>query len=208
MSGTYDGIVYAAINQAFYVLKGLRDASFRDFAQARPAFLELHSYLRASYFAQFGMPTGTPQTTQLWFAPVPTFVGLARTALLHLQQQQQCILLAPTADLTLITVIFESLHSATRLPNNNPAEATDAKQLLREAGPGEGGCLCQVFCRTCSRTETHNIVFFLPHTACSSVSFANQLQSLHCASATCSVFCQQHSLQQASKHVSLANPPL
>jgi hypothetical protein len=140
MSERDDVVVVAAVSHALHVLKGLRGSSFRDYAQARAAFRELHFYITGSYFQQVGrgVPGGNPQSVPWCDAvnPVPTFLGFARTALLHLQQQQ-CILQAPAADMTLISMICESLSSAILLPNSNPAAANEAQQLLHDAGPGE-----------------------------------------------------------------------
>uniref|UniRef100_A0A383VQ76 Uncharacterized protein n=1 Tax=Tetradesmus obliquus TaxID=3088 RepID=A0A383VQ76_TETOB len=65
----------------------------------------------------------------------PMYLDIARTALLHLQQQQQCILQSPAADLTAINMICGDLGAAVELANSTPAGMAEVKQQLRDAAP-------------------------------------------------------------------------
>lgn len=67
----------------------------------------------------------------------PMYLDIARTALLHLQQQQQCILQSPAADLTAINMICGDLGAAVELANSTSAGMAEVKQWLRDAAPGE-----------------------------------------------------------------------
>lgn len=106
------------------VLRGLRNAGFSELATSRAALEQLHDFLTGAYATL--LQTGTPEEQR------------EQQPLLHLQQQQQGILQASAADLTLISMIFQGLAVSIQLPNSSPNSAHDAQQrLLRDAAPGE-----------------------------------------------------------------------
>jgi hypothetical protein len=127
-------------SREFRALIGLRSASFWDLAQSREVLKVLQIYLNGTYSAL----TETNESPDPHLAlvidsinPLHMLLGFTGTALLHLQQQQQGILQAPAEDLTLITMICESLSKAIHLYSSIPAAAQDAEQQIRAARPGD-----------------------------------------------------------------------
>jgi hypothetical protein len=144
MSAEGDSVVIRLITSV-RLLKGLRNASFRDLAQQHEALTQVHLFLTGSHATV--SPTGvleeSPQLKAFREAvnPVPLFLGFAGTALLYLQQQQRCSLQATAADLNVLKMIFDSLASAIQLESSTLDPATDAKQQPRNAAPVEH-CSC------------------------------------------------------------------
>jgi hypothetical protein len=130
--------IFDRLTTSLRVLRGLRNASFRELSQSSADIKQLDSFLSSSYFilARTGDTATNPEYQAAVDAmnPLCMLLGFASTALLHLQQQQR-ILQAPADDLNLLGFICESLASATMLPNSNPAAASTQSSscwLLRQ----------------------------------------------------------------------------
>jgi hypothetical protein len=126
--------------RSLYALKRLRNATFRELAQSREDFKQLHLWLNGSLcdLIETGRLPLIAQLTAVIDAcdPLSMPLGFATTALLHLQQQQR-ILQAIAADLAFVRIICETLIFSLKLLIFKPAGAQGFKQELLTALPGD-----------------------------------------------------------------------
>jgi hypothetical protein len=127
-----DEDVTEKVFDALRVLKGIPKSSFRSVVQSQESLSQLHLFMIDS-----SSSTARDLLLNDSLNAVPTLLGFAGTALLHIQQQP--ILRTPAADLTAVAKICESLAIAVQLLSSTPSMARRAQQQMLDSRTGAPG---------------------------------------------------------------------